>query len=126
MDNNTTITSNDESRKEDKTNYVSDEEVRKTIKENWGEEVFVAAIDWEAIITKETEQNGTTDSSSASGTKRKIRVGSKVSKALNSLIVDPLVTVGAKPEKNKFKKARQEAKEAKKTQISKRDEKEKE
>lgn len=118
MNNSTTITSNDESRKEAKTNYVSDEEVRKTIKDKWGEDLYVAAIDWEAIFVKETEQEGTTSSSVNGGRKRKIRVGSKVSKALNSLLVDPFVTVGAKKENGRFKKSRENQK-AKKAENQK-------
>lgn len=105
----TTITSNDESRKEVKKSYVSDEEVRKTIKENWGEELYIAAIAPEFIEIKEAEQDGTV-SSTGTGRRKRIRVRAKASKGIIELITDSLVTVGTKEQKDKVKKAREAAK----------------
>lgn len=126
MDNKTTVTSNDESRKsvatpkveatkkEVQTAYVSDEEVRKDIQEKWGEDIYVAAIDAEFIENLIDQENNATSSSAAGGIKRRrIKVTSKVSKALNSLIIDPLVTVGAKKQNEKTKIARKVKEKAK-------------
>ena len=137
MSDNTTVTSNDESRKEVNTKYVSDEDVRNNIKKWTGEEkeIIIAAIDWEAVLANELEQEGVTGSSDessedtsssyAGGRKRRIRVGSKVSKGLNSLIIDPLVTVGAKKQNEKTKMARK-AKEKMERQQKEQREQEKE
>lgn len=136
MNNDTTVASNDESSKkatgikvantnEMKTNYVSDEEVRKDIKEKWGEEVFVAAIDAEFIENIIAQEDTANSSTSSDGRRKRVKVTSKVAVALSHLINNPLVTIGAKPEKGKFKKARENAKQVKKREETNRQEQEK-
>ena len=127
MNNDTTVASNDEGSKkttgikvtntnEIKTNYVSDEEVRNDIKNKWGEEVYVAAIDAEFIENIITQEDDANSSNSEGGRKKRVKVTSKVAIALNHLINNPLVTIGAKEENGKFKNARQKAKQNKKIQ----------
>lgn len=142
MNNDTTVASNDESSKkaneikvantnEMKTNYVSDEEVRKDIKEKWGEEVYVAAIDAEFIENIIAQEDAASSSTSSDGRRRRrrgrVKVTTQVAIALNHLINNSLVTIGAKEEKGKFKKARENAKLAKnkKNQEAKQQEQEK-
>ena len=73
-----------------------------------------AAIDAEFIENLIDQENNATSSSAAGGIKRRrIKVTSKVSKALNSLIIDPLVTVGAKKQNEKTKIARKVKEKAK-------------
>lgn len=136
MNNDTTVASNDESSKktpgikvantnEMKTNYVSDEEVRNDIKNKWGEEVYVAAIDAEFIENVIAQEDAANSSTSEGGRKKRVKVTSKVAIALNHLINNPLLTIGAKEEKGKFKNARQNAKQIKKREDEKRQEQEK-
>lgn len=136
MNNDTTVASNDESSKkttgikvantnEMKTNYVSDEEVRNDIKNKWGEEVYVAAIDAEFIENIIAQEDAANSSTSEGGRRKRVKVTSKVAIALNHLINNPLVTIGAKEEKGKFKNARQNAKKDKKIQEAKQQEQEK-
>ena len=136
MNNDTTVASNDESSQkatgikvantnEMKTNYVSDEEVRRDIKDKWGEEVYVAAIDAEFIENIIAQEDANSSSASGEGKKRRVKVTSKVAIALNHLINNPLVTIGAKEEKGKFKQARQNAKKDKKIQEKMHQEQEK-
>ena len=110
MNNDTTVASNDESSKkttgikvantnEMKTNYVSDEEVRNDIKNKWGEEVYVAAIDAEFIENIIAQEDAANSSTSEGGRRKRVKVTSKVAIALNHLINNPLVTIGAKEEK---------------------------
>lgn len=136
MNNDTTVASNDESSKktpgikvantnEMKTNYVSDEEVRNDIKNKWGEEVYVAAIDAEFIENVIAQEDAANSSTSEGGRKKRVKVTSKVVIDLNHLINNPLLTIGAKEEKGKFKNARQNAKQIKKREDEKRQEQEK-
>lgn len=135
MNNDTTVTSNDESRKkatdikvantnELKTNYVSDEEVKNDIKNKWGEELYVAAIDAEFIenIINQEEANSSSATDGGQSRRKKVKVTSKVAFSLKYLIENAFITVSAKDEKGKFDKARKE-KNAKK-QENKKDEKE--
>ena len=139
MNNDTTVASNDESRKKStnnevtntndiKVNYMSDEEVRKDIEE-WDEEkkgIYVAAIDTEFIenlISQESSASSAT--SGETGRRKRIKVSSKIALPLSYLINNPLITIGAKEEKGKFKIARQKAKLAKKSQEIKQQDQEK-
>ena len=57
-----------------KTNYVSDEEVRKVIKEKWGEEVYVAAIDAEFIENIIAQEDAASSTTSSGGRRKRGRV----------------------------------------------------
>ena len=94
------------------------EEVRNDIKNKWGEDVYIAAIDAEFIenIVAQEDANDTSTSEDGRKKRKRVRVTSNVAIALNHLINNPLITIGAKEEKGKFKNARQKAKQDKKTQ----------
>lgn len=138
MNNDTTVASNDESRKKIanneavktndlKVHHISDEEVRKHIEE-WDEEkkgIYVAAIDAQFIENIIAQEDAANSTNSEGARRKKVKVTSKVAIALSHLINNPLVTIGAKEENGKFKKARQNSKLNKKAKDIKQQETEK-
>ncbi|MGN1299507.1 MAG: hypothetical protein ACI4UE_05970 [Candidatus Scatovivens sp.] len=111
MNENTTNASNDESRKEATTRYVSDEKVKKLIEE-WddGKGVYLAAVDAE-FLTRKDKENNTSQNSSSSSSGGSIKVTTPINKKLEELKEESsFVTVGTKPENGKHKKARADKK----------------
>lgn len=120
MGSETTNTSNDVSRKEIKTEYISDEEIKEIIKV-WadGKWIYVAATDPE-FLEKDIEEN-TGNSSDSAGRKksRRIKTSESVIKRLSDLINFPNVTIGAKKQTEKVKAVREARKNSKAKQTSK-------
>lgn len=107
MEEKTTNTSNDVSRKEAKKEYISDDKMRKIIEE-WaeGKWIYVAATDPE-FLEKDIDENTSSSASSGNGSRAKrVRTTEAVTKKMTDLLNYLNVTIGAKNQTPKVKEVR--------------------